>query len=381
MSEEKKRLLTGAGIGHLHSIILAFAFFLPLFYLNSLGLTLVVYATLFVVGDVFAFAVKPFVGYLTDKYGEGLLLTTTSAVFFISLFLIGQTASLGALATLRIANSVSGSVMFILVIIYGLRLVKSNPDYKVGLFNAIKNGGWIVGLSIFLYFFNIKGLGLSAAFYLILILGIVWTAFTYSYTRKVNFRPKISLKPSLSYLKRIPLFMSIKTLDLAMFTAFVIFFIPLARDELGLPRTIITIVVIVELIAFVGSNYLVGRFSNKSRRKYLIPIGILGHLLAGLTMLLATDLIHYFMVGIFIGIAGGFVDVWLFSRISESVKTEEKGKFLGTVGWSWDLGTIVGGLFPVGMILIGLNQFVALLLIPGLMAVSYLTARIRNSEL
>jgi len=214
-----------------------------------------------------------------------------------------------------------------------------------------------------------------------LVLGIVWTAFTFRYTRKFDFRPKISLKPSLSYLKRIPLFMSIKTLDLAMFTAFVIFFIPLATGELGLPRTIITIVVIVELIAFVGSNYLVGRFSNKSRRKYLIPIGILGHLLAGLTMILATDLVHYFMVGILIGIAGGFVDVWLFSRISESVKIEEKGKFLGTVGWSWDLGTIVGGLFPVGLILIGINQFVALLLIPGLMAVSYLTARIKNSEL
>ncbi|MFB3043767.1 MAG: hypothetical protein ACE1ZC_05755, partial [Nitrososphaerales archaeon] len=63
-----------------------------------------------------------------------------------------------------------------------------------------------------------------------------------------------------------------------------------------------------------------------------------------------------------------------------AVKIEEKGKFLGTVGWSWDLGTIVGGLFPVGLILIGINQFVALLLIPGLMAVSYLTARIKNSE-
>ncbi len=379
MSDEKKRLLTGAGIGHLQSIIQAFAIFLPTIYLASLEMSIVVYAFLLSIGDVFSFALKPFVGYFTDRYGEGLLLTASAAIFFISLFLIGQTNSLGAIAALRVFGSVAASMMFILVIIYGLRMVSSEPDYKVGLFNAIKNSGWIVGLSLFLYLFIMGDLGLSAAFYSVLGLGVIWTVFTFKYAKKYNFRPKIDLKPSLSYFKRIPLFMSLKTLDLAMFSVFLFFFTRFALQELGLSRSMVTLVVIAELIFFVASNYLVGRFSNKSRRKYLIPLGILGHLLAGLTMILATDLIHYFMVGIFIGIAGGFVDVWLFSRISESVKIEEKGKFIGTFGWSYDLATIVGAQLPVALILIGVDQFVALLLIPVVMAVSYLTAKIRNS--
>ncbi|MFQ6010997.1 MAG: MFS transporter [Nitrososphaerales archaeon] len=362
----------------MQSIIQAFAIFLPTIYLASLEISIVVYAVLLSVGDVFSFALKPFVGYFADRYGEGLLLTSSAGVFFISLFLLGQTTSPGAIAALRVSGSVAASMMFILVIIYGLRMVSKDPDYKVGLFNAIKNSGWIVGLSIFLYFFIRGDLGISAAFYSVLILGAVWTALTFRFTRSYRFRPKIDLKPSLSYLKRIPLFMSLKTLDLAMFSVFLFFFTRFALQELGLSRSMVTFIVIAELIAFVASNYLVGRFSNSSRRKYLIPIGIIGHLLAASTMLLASDLIHYFIVGILIGVAGGFVDVWLFSRISESVKVEEKGKFIGTFGWSYDLATIVGAQLPVGLLLIGIDQFVALLLIPGLMAISYLTANIRN---
>ncbi len=372
MNKEKERLLSGAGFGFLQSIIQAYSLALPTFYLASLNISIVTYAFLLSIGDVISFILKPFIGYLTDRYGESRFLVSGAIIFFVSLFLIGQTASPEIIATLRVIGSVAASLMFIVVIIYGLRNVRQNPDYKVGLFNAIKNSGWIVGLLT--PAFIIEKFGISSAFYAVLALGVVWIWFIYRHAKKNEKRP-IRVESSFAFLKKIPLLVVLKTMDLAVFTVFLFFFTRYALQSLGLSRSIVSIIVVVEIIAFSLSNYLVGRFSNRYRRKYLIPAGILFHVLTAITMLLATALPHYFLVGIFIGIAGGFVDVWLFSKISETVNVREKGKFIGTFGWSYDLATIVGAQLPVVFVLLGLNQFSSLFVLPMVMAVAYLSSK------
>jgi len=75
------------------------------------------------------------------------------------------------------------------------------------------------------------------------------------------------------------------------------------------------------------------------------------------------------------GAAGGFIDVWLFSRISESVKKYDKGLFYGTFGWSYDFATIVGGQMPVIFVMLGLNQFASMFVFPGLMIIAYLLSK------
>jgi hypothetical protein len=120
---------------------------------------------------------------------------------------------------------------------------------------------------------------------------------------------------------------------------------------------------------------MVGRISNKSRRKYWVPACIISHLLGIVFMLNASTLYHYFIASILFGIAGGFIDVWLFSKISESVEKYDKGLFYGTFGWSYDIATIVGGQIPVIFVLLGLDQFISMLVFPIVMLIAYLLSR------
>jgi hypothetical protein len=92
-------------------------------------------------------------------------------------------------------------------------------------------------------------------------------------------------------------------------------------------------------------------------------------------MVYASTLIEYAIAGLFMGIAGGFIDVWLFSRISESVKKYDKGVFYGTFGWSYDLATLVGGEIPVLFVLLGLNQFASMFVFPSVMLIGYLLSK------
>jgi MFS family permease len=80
----------------------------------------------------------------------------------------------------------------------------------------------------------------------------------------------------------------------------------------------------------------------------------------------------FFLVAILIGIAGGFIDIWVYSRISEHFDVQEKGLVIGTLGWSYDLATIFGANVPVLMVLIGTQTFSALFVFPIVMAITYL---------
>jgi MFS family permease len=373
MDETKGRLFSGAGFGFFHTMLMAFSVIVPALYFSSLDMTIVTYGFLLTIGDFFSFLLKPYLGYLTDKYGERRFLLGCTFLFFIALFLIGFTDSIPVIVFLKIVSGAASALLYVLIIIYGLRNVNENPDKKVGTFGAIKESGWILGLLI--PGLIIDSLGITTAFYLIFVAGVVWLYFMYKLTKKYQDIPKIRVKASFTFIQKIPLLVVLKTMDLAVFTAFLFFFTRFALQSLKLSPRIVSTIVVAETLFFSLTQYLVGRVSNKSKRKYWVPACIISHLIGITAMLNASALHHYFIASILFGAAGGFIDVWLFSRISESVKKYDKGLFYGTFGWSYDFATIVGGQMPVIFVMFGLNQFASMFVFPGLMIIAYLFSK------
>lgn len=371
LDEMKSRLMSGATFGFFQTLLMAFAMMIPAMYFSSLDISIVVYAFLLSIGDVLSFIMKPVVGFLTDKHGEKKYLLMGGFVFFFSLFLIGQTTSVVWITSLKIIGGVASALMFVMIIIYSLRMVKERPDKKVGLYGGLSNLGWVLGLlipGIFIDFF-----GLQPAFYLILIVGIIWIFLMFKFAKK--YESGVSVKPSFSFMKKIPSFIIFKTMDLAMFSAFLFFFTRYALQTLGLSRSTVSIIVVVEVFFFAISNFLVGRVSNKSVRRYWVPLCIIFHLLAASVMVFATSIVHYYLVSILIGTAGGFIDIWIYSKVSESFAYHEKGKVIGTLGWSYDLATIAGAQIPLIFVALGLGTFTALYVFPLIMLITYLASR------
>lgn len=373
MDETKGRLFSGAGFGFFHTMLMAFSIIVPALYFSSLDITIVTYGFLLTIGDFFSLLLKPYLGYLTDKYGERKFLLGCTFLFFITLFSIGFTDLIPAIVFLKIVSAVASALLYVLIIIYGLRNVSENPDKKVGTFGAIKESGWILGLLI--PGLIIDSLGITTAFYLIFVAGIVWLYFMYALTKKYRYASKIRVKASFVFIQKIPLLVVLKTMDLAVFTAFLFFFTRFALQSLELNRSIISIIIVAETLFFSLTQYLVGRVSNKSKRNYWVPACIISHLIGITVMLNASALHHYFVASILFGVAGGFIDVWLFSRISESVKKYDKGLFYGTFGWSYDFATIVGGQMPVIFVMLDLNQFASMFVFPVLMTIAYLFSK------
>ncbi len=372
MDDTKSRLVSGTIFGFFQTLFMAFAMLIPAMYFSSLKISIVVYAFLLSIGDVFSFLIKPIIGFLTDKHGERKYLMLGGFVFFFSLFLIGQTTSILWITILKIVGGIASALVFIIIIIYSLRMVKEKPDKKVGFYGGISNLGWTIGLLIPGLF--IDKFGIKPAFYLILVVGIIWVSLMFRFSKK--YESKVSVKPSFSFMKKIPSFIIFKTMDLAMFSAFLFFFTRYALQTLGLSRSIVSFIVVVEVIFFALSNFIVGNISNKFLRKYWVPLCIISHLLAATIMIFATSLIHYYLVSIFIGIAGGFIDIWIYSNISETFEHHEKGKVIGTFGWSYDLATIFGAQIPVIFIALGFGTFTALYFFPIAMLITYIVEAI-----
>jgi MFS family permease len=373
VKEEKEKLYSGAMFGFLQETLMAFSIVVPAFYFSAMDISIAVYGFLLTIGDVFSFLAKPFIGYYTDKHGERKFLLSLTFFFFFSLYLIGKTTSVPVIAFLKVIAGIASALLFVVIIIYGLRLVEKRPDKKVGFFGAVKAGGWVPGLLI--PGLLIDKLGVGPAFDLILVLGLVWIIYMFYATKKYERVRGLKVKPSLKFLRKIPVLVIYKTMDLAMFSAFLFYFTRFALKELGLGRGIISTIVVVETIAFSVSNFLIGRVSNKRRRKYWVPFCILAHIIGIIILINAKTILDFFMASIFLGVAGGFIDVWLFSRISETVKKYDKGVFYGTFGWSYDLATIVGGQIPVLFVSLGLNVFASMFVFPGIMLVCYLLSK------
>jgi len=369
MDDAKGRLFSGAGFGFFHTILMALSMTVPVFYFSSIDISIVTYGFLLTIGDLFSLLLKPYLGHLTDKYGERRFLLVCTFLFFVSLFLIGFTDNIPIIVSLKIISSITSALLFVLIIIYGLRNISEEPDKKVSTFGAIKNSGWILGLLI--PGLIMDSLGINSAFYFIFMIGVILLYFTYRLTNKYKHSSN-KVRASFSFIRKAPLLIILKTMDLAVFTAFLFFFTRFALQSLGLNRSIVSIIVVVETLFFVIIHYLVGRISNKSRRRYWVPACIISHIIGIIFVVYASTIIHYFLASILFGAAGGFIDVWLFSRISESIEIYDKGLFYGTFGLSYDFATILGGQIPVIFVLFGLNQFVSLVVFPVFMIIAYL---------
>jgi len=294
-------------------------------------------------------------------------------VLTLSLFFIGSTTNLLYIVILKIISSVSGALLFVLILIYGLRHVGIKPDKQVGVFRSIFSAGWIFGL--LLPGVLIDNFGTNFTFYLILAIGLIWTFLTHIFTRQYTFKQKVSFKPSLSFMKKVPLPLIYKIMDIAVFNAFVFFFVRFALQDLGLSRSIVSIIVVVEVLTFSLSQYLISRISNKSRRKNWVPLCMFIHIIGIFIMVYASELIHYFFASAMFGVAGAFIDLWIYSRISENVKRYDKGKVIGTYGWSFDIATIVGAQVPVLFTLFGFNAFVSFFVFPIVGLITYIFSK------
>jgi len=310
-------------------------------------------------------------------------------LFFFSLFLIGQTTSLEIIVALKIVSGIASALVFVLILIYSLRLVKEKPDKKIGVFGSVYNLGWIVGLLI-------PGLLIDKTnpqpgFYLILVVGIIWLFLMFRFGKK--YESKVSVKTSFSFIKKIPAFIVLKAMDLAMFSAFLFYFSNYALNVLHLPRSQVSFIVVTEVLFFAVSIYSVGRISTPSSRKYWVPLCILFHFLGASVLVLAAytnTLMLYYLVGIFIGIAGGFIDIWIYSRISERFPNKDKGKVIGTLGWSYDLATICGAGVPSLFIIItsgmlnpptiGPEAFTSLFVFPLVLLITYGISTTRSTK-
>jgi MFS family permease len=371
LDDMKSRLFSGTLFGFFQIMLMAFAMLIPAMYFSSLEISIVMYAFLLSIGDVFSFIMKPVFGFLTDKHGERKYLITGGIIFFFSLFLIGQTASVLWIAALKVIGGIASALVFVIIIIYSLRMVKEKPDRKVGFFAGLINTGWIAGLLIPGLF--IDSLGIQPAFYLIFAVGVIWVLLMLKFAKRHETRE--SVRPSFSFAKKIPEYIIFKSMDLAMFSAFLFFFTRYALKTLGLSGSVVSFIVVTEVVFFALASLAVGRISNRYLRRYWVPLCILFHLLAATTMVFANSILHFYLVAIFIGIAGGFIEIWIYSKISEKFQTREKGKVIGTFGWSYDIATITGVQVPIIFLALGLGTFTALFVFPIVMLITFVFAK------
>jgi len=372
-SIEKGRLYSGTAFNFLQTLLAAFAMLLLPMYFSSLNISIVTYAFLLMIGNVFSFILKPIIGFYSDIHGERKLLIIGILFFILSLFMIGQTSDVLKITLLKIVSDVSQALVMIIIMIYAYRVVEEKPDKKVGIFGGLGNAGWIPGLllpGIIMDYF-----GVSWTFNLVLGIGLFWVFITHFYTRKYKIKEKFKFKPSFSFIKKIPLPMIIKIVDISIFNAFLFYFTRFALKSLELSRGIVSIIVVVEVVAFSLLQFVISRFSNKSRRKYWIPLGMLIHIIGIVTIIFANQLIHFFIASFMFGFAGAFIDIWIYSKINETVKKYDKGKVFGTYGWSFDIATIVGTQLPLAFILLNLNVFASLFVLPVIGLITYVFSK------
>jgi len=374
IKETKGRLYSGAGFGFLQNVLSAFGMLLLPMYFSSLDISIAVYAFLLSIGDIFAFILKPIIGYYTDKYGERRFLLIGILALTLSLYFIGQTSDILSIVILKIISSIAGALLFVLILIYGLRAVGAKPDKKVGLFRGLFSVGWI---GLLLPGVVMDNFGSSFTFYLVLFIGLFWLIITHFYTKKYEIKKKVSFKPSLSFMRKVPLLLIYKIVDISIFNAFLFFFVRYALQSLGLSRSIVSIIVVVEVLVFSIGLLLVSRISTKSRRKYWIPLSMFIHIIGIITMVFASELLHYFLASALFGLAGIFMDLWIYSRISETVKRYDKGKVIGTYGWSFDIATILGAQVPLLFISFGFNPFVSLFVFPIAGILTYILSKMK----
>jgi MFS family permease len=353
------RLLSGTIFGFFKSLLAGFAIILLPIYFSNMNISLITYALLLSIADVFSFIMKPVIGFISDKYGERNLLLTGTFFYVTSIFLIGQTDSVIHITFLQIIAGITHAFLLSVIIIFALRDVKENPDSKVGFFGGTGSIGWVFGLLI--PGFLISTLGIKFAFYAYLFFGMIFFIMVFKFSKIYRIRSVTKFSPN--FLKRIPKPLIFKTIDMAVFNGFVIFFVRYAIKNLGLSTSMVSVLIAFECLVFALSEIFIGRISKSSRRFYWIPIGMFMQIFA-IYFMFNGHLLTYFLAAGLIGIGGSFIDIWVYSYISEKVRKMDKGKVIGTVSWSYDFGTILGAQVPALFSFIIINPFTSLVIFP-----------------
>jgi MFS family permease len=360
------KFLPGSVFGFFKSFLAGFAIILLPIYFSSMSLSLITYAGLIAIADVFSFLIKPVIGFVSDRYGERNLLLTGTIFYVMSIFLIGQTTGILEITILQIISGVTHAFLLSVIIIFALRDVGKNPEKKVGLFGGVGSLGWVFGLlapGLIISMF-----GIQSAFYAYLLFGAMFFVMVYKFSKTYKIAPVREF--SLEFLKKIPRPLIFKTIDMAVFNGFVIFFVRYAIKDLGLSASIISVLIAFECLVFAISEIAVSR-ASKSLKKYWIPIGMLMQI-AGVAVMFNGQIITYFAAAGMIGIGGSLIDLWVYSYISENVRLSDKGKSIGTVSWSYDFGTILGSQVPAFFNFLSISPFTSLILFPvaGLITLS-----------
>lgn len=364
MTVETKRLFFGSILGFYKSFFHGFTMVLFSIYFTTIGIEVLPYAMLFVIGDGVSFFLKPVVGILSDRIGEKYLLLAALLLSSISAFLISFTENLLYLVLLQVSVAVSLATFLAIVIIFSLRPITQKTEKKVSIFGGVSGLGWTFGLLLPGIFVDL--IGLKEAFYALFFIGLLISV-SYLFLMK-EFKLELREKsyPSLQTLKKVLDPLIYKTFDIAVFTAFLIFFVRYAIGTLGMPGTIVSIIVAFESLIFGFSEILIGRYANVERKRFWVKWGALIHIVGIGILIFSNSIPLFFFSSGLIGLAGAFIDVWCYSRLCETVEVSKRGILFSTFSLSHDLATITGSGLPAVATFFAINPFVSMIIFPSI---------------
>ncbi|HNV93981.1 MAG TPA: MFS transporter [Methanofastidiosum sp.] len=364
MEIENNRLYFGSMLGFYKSFFHGFTMILFSIYYTKIGISLLPYALLFVIGDGLSFFLKPIVGVLSDRVGEKYLLLIALILSSVSTFLISFTKNILFLALLGVLVAVSLATFLTVIIIFSLRPVTQKPEKKASIFGGITGLGWVFGLLLPGVFVDI--LGLKETFYILFIIGILISCLYIFFMNGFKFELREKSYPSLQTLIKVLDPLIYKTFDLAVFSAFLIFFVRFAIGELGMSGSIVSLIVAFESLVFGISEILIGRFVKVETKRFWIKLGALIHILGIALLLISNNIIFFFVASGLIGLAGAFIDIWCYSFLCEVIDFSKRGVIFSTFSLSQDLSTIIGSSLPVVASLLAINPFASMIVFPAI---------------
>jgi MFS family permease len=367
LAVETKRLFFGSMLGFYKSFFHGFTMVLFSIYFTKLGISLLPYALLFVIGDGVSFFLKPVIGVLSDRIGERYLLLVALILSSLSAFTISFTNNIFYLALLQVLVAVSLATFLTVVIIFSLRPITQKPEKKVSVFGGVSGLGWVFGLLLPGVFVDI--LGLKGAFYAIFIIGVSISATYIFFMNQFKFELREKSYPSIETLKKVLDPIVYKTFDIAVFSAFLIFFVRFAIGKLGMSGSIVSLIVAFESLVFGVSEILIGRYVKVDTKRFWIKWGALIHITGIVSLVLFNNIVLFFLASGLIGLAGAFIDVWCYSFLCETIEVSKRGTIFSTFSLSQDLSTITGSSLPALASFLAINPFASMILFPAIILV------------
>ncbi|MCC7572987.1 MAG: MFS transporter [Candidatus Methanofastidiosum sp.] len=367
MAVETKRLFFGSMLGFYKSFFHGFTMVLFGIYFTKIGISLLPYALLFVIGDGVSFFLKPVVGVLSDRIGEKYLLLAALILSSISAFLISFTNNILHLALLQVFVAVSLATFLTVVIIFSLRPITQKPEKKVSIFGGVSGLGWVFGLLLPGIFVDL--LGLKWTFYTIFLIGASISVLYLYFMKEFKFELREKSYPSINTLKKVLDPLVYKTFDIAVFSAFLIFFVRFAIGKLGMSGSIVSLIVAFESLVFGVSEILIGRYAKVETKRFWIKWGALIHITGIVFLVISNNIVLFFLSSGLIGLAGAFIDVWCYSFLCENIEVSKRGTIFSTFSLSQDLSTITGSSLPALASFLAINPFASMILFPAIILI------------